>query len=275
MTFPRTEDVGIDGHAQRIPLRLYRAEITAEAPAILYFHGGGFRSGNLNDADLTASHIAQQTGALVVSVGYSLSPEYPFPAALEDGYRATEWLIARAGEFDINPARLGVAGDDAGGSLATGLAMAARDRGEFRFAAQALLAPLLDPSMTRLGDDQKLGADMNFKDCADCYRAYLPTISQRLHPYAAPIESRRLAGVPPILIASAQHDILHVEAEKYAAALIAAGVHTEITRYAHVSHHTIAAHTPALNDVASFFTRRLSARTEATLDTQSKEGIFQ
>ena len=268
----KTEEVGIDGRGQRIVLRLYRAGNAATVPAVLYFHGGGFWSGGLDDADLIASHIAVHAGALVVSVGYSLSPAFPFPAALEDGYLAAEWLISQAGVLDVDAARLGVAGNDAGGSLATGLAIAARDRGDFQFVAQALLAPLLDPSMTRLGDEKELGSDINPKECAECYRVYLPTVGQRLHPYAAPIESRRLAGVPPILIATALHDILHLEAEKYAAALIAAGVHTEIIRYADVSHHTIATHLPALNDVTNFFNRRLSARSRG-LDIGSTEGI--
>ncbi len=96
-------------------------------------------------------------------------------------------------------------------------------------------------------------------ECARCYRAYLPNASQRLHPYAAPLESRRLAGLPPALIASAEHDLLHIEAEKYAGELIAAGVPTEVTRhvqgFASRASRRIRAR---FADVVTFFRKRLS-----------------
>jgi acetyl esterase/lipase len=95
-------------------------------------------------------------------------------------------------------------------------------------------------------------------ECARCYRAYLPSASQRLHPYAAPLESRRLVGLPPALIASAEHDLLHIEAEKYAGELIAAGIPTEVTRHCKASHHGLATHPGALHDVVTFFKKRLS-----------------
>lgn len=253
------EEIQIAGYAQAVGLRLYRPQRAARIlPIVLYFHGGGFTKGGLNDGDAAASYLAEHTPALVVSVGYSLAPEYPFPTALKDGYLAAQWVLAHAHEHRADPRRMGVAGHDAGGNLATCLTMMARDRGEFQFTAQALLAPLLDPSMTRLGDEQKLDSDVDLSECAQCYRAYLPTVSQRLHPYAAPIESRRLSGLPAILVASAEHDVLHVEAERYAAALIATGVHTEITRHLNVSHYALAAHVPALDDAAVFFRRRLA-----------------
>jgi acetyl esterase len=256
------EDVQIAGHAQRIALRVYRPLRAARLlPIVLYFHGGGFTRGNLDDADVAARYLAEHTVALVVSVGYSLAPRFPFPNALEDGYLAAKWAIENAHRYRADARRLGVAGHDAGGNLATCLSMMARDRGDFAFAAQALLAPLLDPSMTRLGEAQTLTAELERSDCAQCYRAYLPTVAQRLHPYAAPIESRRLAGLPPIFIASAEHDILHVEAERYAAALIAAGVHTQITRHRNASHYVLAAHPPALEDMAIFFKRQLADAT--------------
>jgi acetyl esterase len=253
------DEVQIAGYAQRIALRLYwPMRAGAALPIVLYFHCGGFTQGSLNDADAAATYIAEHTAALVVSVGYSLAPAFPFPAALEDGYLAAKWALEHGHAYHADPRRLGVAGHDAGGNLATCLSLLARDRGEFAVTAQALLAPLLDPSMTRVGDAQTLISDVKAGECAQCYRDYLPTVAQRLHPYAAPIESRRLAGLPAILIASAEHDILHLEAERYAAALIAAGVPTQMTRHRNASHYALAAHLPALDDVAVFFKRRLA-----------------
>jgi acetyl esterase len=131
-----------------------------------------------------------------------------------------------------------------------------------------LLAPLLDPSMTRIADENKVRSpDICVPECARCYRAYLPNASQRLHPYAAPLESRRLTGLPPALIASAQHDLPHIEAEKYAGELIAAGVPTEVTRHVNASHNALAADPAALADVVTFFKKRLRARTRADART--------
>jgi acetyl esterase len=254
------EDVRIMGHAQPIMLRSYRpASDGTILPIVLYFHGGGFVKGSLDCADISAATIARDTPAWVVSVGYSLAPEFPFPAAPEDGYRAAQWAVAHARGQRADPLRIGIAGHDAGGNLATCVAAIARDRGDLHLSAQVLLAPLLDPSMTRLADERKVVCpDFEASDCARCYRAYLPNASQRLHPYAAPLESRRLHGLPPALIASAEHDLLHIEAEKYASELIAAGVPTEVTRHRKASHQALAAHPEALADVVAFFKKRLA-----------------
>jgi acetyl esterase/lipase len=155
---------------------------------------------------------------------------------------------------------MAVAGHDAGGNLAAGLAAMVRDQADFRFSAQALLAPLLDPSMTRIADlDSEKNPDMCAEECAFGYRAYLPVASHRMHPYAAPIESRRLKGLPAAFIASAENDLMHVEAEKYAAELIAAGVPTTVTRYRNVAHNELASRREVLSDVAAFFTKTLGA----------------
>ncbi|MDP9155841.1 MAG: alpha/beta hydrolase [Pseudomonadota bacterium] len=258
------EDVRIAGHAQPITLRSYRpASDGTVLPVVLYFHGGGFVRGTLDDADIAATTISRDTPAWVVSVGYSLAPAFPFPAAPEDAYRAAQWVVANARAQGADANRIGVAGHDAGGNLATCLAAIARDRGDIAIHAQALLAPLLDPSMTRMADENKvLSPDICASECAQCYRAYLPNASQRLHPYAAPLESRRLAGLPPALIASAQHDLLHIEAEKYAGELIAAGVPTEVTRHVDASHYGLVTDPSALADVVAFFRKRLRDRTD-------------
>jgi acetyl esterase len=253
-------DVQIEGHAQDITLRLYRRPSKTALPVVLYFHGGGFVRGTLDDADFSARYFAQHLPALVVSVDYSLAPKFPFPAAPEDAYRAARWVEARARAFGGNAKRLAVAGHDAGGQLANGLAFIARDRGDVHIAAQALFGPMLDPSMTRLGDERRLASDITARECAACYRAYLPQAAQRMHPYAAPLESARLAGLPATLIATAQNDVLHVEAEKYASALIGAGVLTQVVRYPSVSHAALAEHIPALQEAVQFFQCRLDPR---------------
>jgi acetyl esterase len=253
-------DVTIEGHAQDITLRLYRPAGKSALPVLLYFHGGGFVRGSLDDADFAARYFAEHLLSLVVSVGYSLAPQFPFPAAPEDAHRAALWVQTRARAFGGNTKHIGVAGHDAGGQLANCLAFIARDRGDVRIGAQALFGPMLDPSLTRLGDEQRLGSDITAKECAACYRAYLPQASQRMHPYAAPLESSRLAGLPATLIATAQNDVLHVEAEKYASNLIGAGVLTQVVRFPSVSHAALADHPAALQEAVRFFQWRFDAR---------------
>ncbi|WP_429285934.1 alpha/beta hydrolase [Paraburkholderia sp. GAS206C] len=255
-------DVTIEGHAQDIKLRLYRLTGKTALPVLLYFHGGGFVRGSLDDADFPARYFAEHLPALVVSVGYSLAPQFPFPTAPEDAHRAALWVQTRARAFGGNTKHIGVAGHDAGGQIANCLAFISRDRGDVRISAQALFGPMLDPSLTRLGDEQRLGSDITAKECAACYRAYLPQASQRMHPYAAPLESSRLAGLPATLIATAQNDVLHVEAEKYASSLIDAGVATQVVRYPSVSHAALADHPEALQEAVRFFQCRLAARTQ-------------
>lgn len=237
----------VDGRT--VALRLYRPAVAGPLPGVLYFHGGGFTSGSLDEADVPAAALAESIPAVVAAVGYALAPAHPFPAAIEDAHAAARWLAERAGP-------LGVAGHDAGGHVAVSLTLLARDRGGPAIAAQALLGPMLDPSLTRTGTASD--TDGSVAECAKCYRAYLPEASQRLHPYAAPLESRRLGQLPAILIATAQSDLLRPEAESYAARLIDAGVPTEVTRFTGVSHADLPRHGPALAAMADFFRRRLS-----------------
>lgn len=251
------EEQSIAGYARDIRLRIHRA-LTARGPlpGLLYFHGGGFTTGSLDAAEGAAVFLARNVPALVVSVGYSLAPAHPFPAAAFDAHLAACWLSEKAGALGISG--LGVAGHDAGGHIAASLTFIARDRGGPAIAAQALLGPMLDPSLTRAGDERALGSDVTVAECARCYRAYLPEAAQRLHPYAAPLESRRLGQLPPTLIVTAQNDVLRPEAESYAARLIGAGVPTEVTRCPGVSHAALADHEPALAAAAEFLRRRLS-----------------
>ena len=251
----------LDGHAQTISLRTYRPSgRRGVLPVIFFFHGGGFVKGTPEQADPVCSQLAARVDALVVSVGYSLAPAFPFPTALHDGFLAAQWVVTHARAFHADVKRMAVAGHDAGGNVAAGLAAMVRDRAPFRFSAQALLAPLLDPSMTRIADlDDEITPDMCAEECASGYRAYLPVASLRLHPYAAPIESRRLAGLPAAFIASAENDLMHVEAERYAAGLITAGVPTTVTRYRSVAHYELASRQEVIADVAAFFSKELGS----------------
>lgn len=247
------DEARIAGYESNIQVRLYRRAGVGSLPVVLYFHGGGFVGGSLDDAEFAARHFAEHLPVLVISVGYSLAPAHPFPAALEDAYRAARWAMDAAKTIGSDGKRLFAAGHCAGGHVANGLAFVARDRGDVRIGALALFSPMLDPSMTCLADERVVDSDISPRQCLASYRAYLPMASQRMHPYAAPLESARLAGLPPMFIATARNDVLHVEAETYAARLIGAGVPTQVMRYANATHERIAYDTQALQDAERFF----------------------
>lgn len=252
------EDARIDGHRQPIDVRSFRPS-THKHPLsiVLYFHGGLFTAGSLDDTNVICEALASQARAWVLSVGYSLAPAFPFPHAVEDAYRALQWACSEARGRRADKRQMAVAGHDAGGNIATGLAAIARDRGTAGIRAQVLLAPLLDPSMTRIGQSA-VHATPAMDTLTASYRAYLPTLSQRVHPYAAPLESRRLTHLPATFIATVEHDPLHSEAEHYAASLIAAGVPTECARYAGTTRAGIATHAPVLLAVGGFLQRHLA-----------------
>ncbi|AQW29478.1 alpha/beta hydrolase [Ralstonia syzygii subsp. celebesensis] len=264
-------DYWTQGHASRIRLRVFRPARPADGdavplrqPAVLYLHGGGFVGGSIDDADAPARHLAATLPAVVVTVGYSLAPAAPFPAAPEDVYAALCCMAEHAATWGIDRRRLAVAGHDAGGNLSAALTMIARDRGGPNLRAQVLIAPMLDPTMARVRPDRLADADNTAEACAACYRQYLPRPTERVHPYAAPVESRRLHGLPPALLLTAPQDLLRTEAERYASALIEAGVATQIVRVADACHDSIATDRAALDEITCFLRWHLGLTRPAT-----------
>ena len=197
---------------------------TSDAVVVL-LHGGGFVGGTIEDVSTAASALAERLAVTVVTPEYTLATEAPFPAAAEDAYAALRWAAARSRGVVI-------AGIEAGGNLAAAAAMIARDRGAPNVLAQILVSPMLDPTLTStsmrcLPEAMRHGA----RACGAWYRAYLPAAADRLHPYAAPAASTRLAGLAPALILTAEFDPLRDEGEAYAARLREAGVPVTLTRY--------------------------------------------
>src|SRR5262245_23885200 len=115
---PVVRDVAIPGPAGTIPARLYRPSADGVLPLLVYFHGGGWVIGSIETHDDACRDLAAQSGCAILSVDYRLAPEHPFPAAADDCYAATRWAAANAGALGVDPARLAVGGDSAGGNLA-------------------------------------------------------------------------------------------------------------------------------------------------------------
>lgn len=222
-------------HSRMHPVHLFRPLKAGTAlPVIVLLHGGDFVSGGIEDAGTVAATLAARLNALVATPAYTLAGEKPFPEAAEDAYAAIRWAHDNASLHGSDPHRVVILGEEAGGNLAAVAALMAKDRGGPRLAAQVLIYPMLDPTLTTrsmLNAAPESGM-RSVTGCMAAYRRYLPSTSDRLHPYAAPAYCSRLAGVAPALIISAENDPLRDEAEIYGAALIAAGVTTQVSRLA-------------------------------------------
>jgi acetyl esterase len=200
-------------------------------PVVVYFHGGGFVIGDIATHDAICHRLAAGVPALVVSVDYRLAPEHPFPAAVEDCDAATGWVSAHAVELGADPARLAVAGDSAGGNLATVVARHARDRGGPPVAFQLLIYPGIDmtrsfPSHSENGEGYLLDTDTMTWFLGN----YLADADPR-HPDASPIFAEDLSNLPPALVLTAEFDPLRDEGEAYAQRLREAGVVATTSRY--------------------------------------------
>jgi acetyl esterase len=227
---------GPDG-APEIPVRILSAGGDATGrPGVLDIHGGGFAVGMpAMDEGLNVA-IAGTLNAVVVSVDYRLAPEHAYPAASDDCFAALQWFAANASDLGVDPARIAVVGDSAGGNLAASTCLRARDAGGPAVAFQALLEPELDDrlqsgSMTGLGQESAI---WNLSNAQHSWRYYLA--GQEPTPYAAPARMADLSGLPPTYLTVNELDPLRDEGLDYALRLLAAGVPTEIHCWPQVCH---------------------------------------
>ena len=224
------EDRAIPGPAGDLPVRVYRPDPGAGSlPALVYYHGGGHVIGNLDTHDAVARNLCNGAGCVVVSVDYRLAPEHKFPAAAEDAFAAVRWCAAQGAEIGIDPGRIAVGGDSAGGNLAAVAALMARDAGGPAIRLQVLVYPVTDYGCdTASYRTYAEGYGMLEAQSMRWFRDhYLRGDADRLDWRAAPLRAADLSGLPPALVLTAQCDVLHDEGEAYAHALRAAGVEVE------------------------------------------------
>ncbi|MDL2354063.1 MAG: alpha/beta hydrolase [Pseudomonadota bacterium] len=228
----RIADHVLPGPGGDLAVRLYHPLPDARVPAIVFFHGGGWVSCGLDSHDNLCRRLANLSGCAVVAVDYRLAPEAPFPAPLDDACAALRWVHGHAALLDIDPDRLAVAGDSAGGNLAAACALLAWDAAAAlpRLSHQLLLYPVLDDacdsaSFATYADGYLLTAAM----MRWFWQQYAPADAQRRDPRAAPARATALAGLPGATIITAQCDPLHDEAGAYAARLRQADVPVQLT----------------------------------------------
>ena len=230
-----TEDIKVKGSAGFLAARAYRNH-DGKSPTVVFFHGGGWVAGDLETHDRQARWLAIETGAVVVSVDYRRPPEVRFPGAFEDAFAAVQDIVARIAEFGGDGARVGVAGDSAGGNLAAAAALACRDAG-IKLAAQLLAYPVTDAAGS-YADTKENARYPSRAENAEGYflsRAvmqwfcghYLGDASHGTDWRVSPLRAKNLAGLAPAIVCTAWFDPLRDEGKAYADALSAAGVATE------------------------------------------------
>ena len=220
-------ELSADGPHGAIPLRLYRptrrSDDPAPTPVLVYFHGGGWTIGDLDTHDVLCRQLANASGCALVSVDYRMGPEHRFPAAVEDSLAATYWVRRHAAELGVDPARLAVGGDSAGGNLAAVVALLARDAGDLAVAWQLLIYPATDmrcghPSHAANGKGYLLETPT-----IDYFRGNYIEEAHWLDWRASPLLRDDLTNLPPALVLTAGFDPLRDEGLAYANALAAAG----------------------------------------------------
>ncbi|MGD1241851.1 alpha/beta hydrolase [Mycobacterium seoulense] len=230
-------EVAIPGPAGDIPARVYRPEAGSGGPVLVYLHGGGLVMGSNHSFEPLARELAAASAATVVAVDYRLAPEWAPPAQFDDAYAATEWVSRNARHLGIDPERLGLIGDSAGGALAAGVALAARDRGGPPICTQVLLYPGLDRDMTAPSITCLADAPMLSRDDIDYMHSLVDgDAGAPSSPYLVPAYASELAGLPPAIVVTAECDPIRDWGERYAARLRDAGVQTTLTRYPGMCH---------------------------------------
>lgn len=233
----KVEDRCISLPDREIPVRIYTPEGNGPFPVLVWFHGGGWVVGDLDTADGTARHLTVGASCTAVSVDYRLAPETKFPGPLEDCFEAVEWVSKNTANLNADPNRIAVGGDSAGGNLAAGVALMARDRGGPPLVFQLLVYPVIDRNFgTNSYRQNANGYQLTTDSMMWYWNHYLQNNSDAANPYAAPLQAKDLAGLPPALVITAEFDPLCDEGEAFARRLQAAGVPTQSTRYGGMIH---------------------------------------
>jgi acetyl esterase len=219
-----------------IPVRVY-APAGASRALIVYYHGGGWVIGSLDEFDALARQLTDRTGATVVSVDYRLAPEHRYPVAAEDAWAALQWADARRGELAGPDVPLIVAGDSAGGNLAAIVAQRAKAENGPAVSLQVLVYPVTDADLDNASYSDPANQLMLTRDGMIWFwDHYAPDPAARENADASPLQAADLSGLPPAVVLTAEHDVLRDEGEAYAEKLRAAGVPVQHQRFAGQMH---------------------------------------
>lgn len=226
------EDRRIEARSGPLKVRVIRPKGAGASrlPLIVYFHGGGYVVGGIDESEDEARRLAMTTPAVVISASYRLAPDDPFPAAVDDAYDAFLWASHRAGELDADPRRLVVAGTSAGGGLAAAVAHLAAVENGPRIAGMLLLCPWLDLTLKRPSVSEfAIGYGLDRSELVWYAESYLGNEGAADHPLVSPLLHPIPARLPPAVILAAECDPLRDDARDFAAALRKTGVDVDLT----------------------------------------------
>ena len=230
------QDVSAPINDAKIPVRVYVPKMRTDLPVLVYYHGGGWVVGDLDTPDWICRSIASLAGCLVFSVDYRLAPENKFPTPVEDCYWAAKWVRETGFEQYVDPKRMAVGGDSAGGNLAAAVCLMARDRGGPRISFQLLICPVMNHAFdTESYRKYADGYMLTMKDMEWFWNHYLRDRRDGQNPYASPLLGE-LQSLPPALVMTAEFDPLRDEGEAYAERLRRAGVAARTVRYDSMPH---------------------------------------
>lgn len=214
----------IPGPTSDLPIRIYRPTDNPAAPAIVHFHGGGFVLNYLDMYDASMARLANQSGFTIIGVHYQKAPEHPFPTPFDDCYATLLWVISHAEELKIDSAKIGVAGDSAGATLASAVALKARDNA-ISLAFQLLVYPCNGRDFTTLSYQQcATGYGLTTQAMQWFWEQYLQGDQHNDNPYAVPMSAQDFRNLSPAIILAAQYDPLLSDSQAYAALLRRDGV---------------------------------------------------
>jgi acetyl esterase len=220
-----------------VTVRAYSPGGSGPHPALVYYHGGGWVIGDLDTHDGLCRSLTNAARCAVLSVDYRLAPEWRYPVAVEDSYAALTWVVANAARLGIDPRRVAVGGDSAGGNLATVMALMARERRGPALVHQVLIYPVTDHRLdTPSYVENATGYVLTREGMRWFWNHYLAREAEGREPHASPLRAPSLAGLPPALVITAECDPLRDEGEAYAARLRDAGVPVTLTRYSGMFH---------------------------------------
>jgi acetyl esterase len=226
-----------DRRLGRVNARIFLPDVPANPAILMYFHGGGYVKGGLDESDAFCRRLAASTGRVVASVAYRLAPEDPFPAALDDAYGATSWAFEHAAQLGAKRDSFAVSGESAGGNLAAVVCLLAKSRREFAIAHQVLLQPVTDFTLSRPSIDMPATECLVPRDdLAWYYRTYYGADRDPRDPRVSPLWAEDASGLPGALIIAAEYDTLRDEAAAYAEKLRSAGVEVTYSCYAGMIH---------------------------------------
>ena len=232
------DDRVVAGGGGEIPIRVYTPVRGGEPrPVVVNIHGGGWVLGGLDEADWLCSTVAAEVDAIVVSVGYRLAPEFPYPAGRDDCYAVTCWVAEHADALGGRGDRLAVMGDSAGGNLAAVTALLARDRGGPGLLHQVLIYPATDLTMQSASLVWEADGPLLTRADVGAYRShYLSGGADPEDPYVSPQLAPDLSHLPAALVVTAEHDPIRDDGRRFADRLAAAGVATRYTEYIGMPH---------------------------------------